>query len=78
MTKCLNGTSENHMDIFRVSDMETVANSIGEPNNQDIVMFFNNYFMNIVFKISKRLHAENKPEAPRHQQPMFLFKATKR
>ena len=65
------------MNSSKVPVLETVANSISQPNDQDNAIAFNKYFANVGFEISKHLGAENEPEVPRRQQSMFLFKVTK-
>ena len=64
------------MNSSKVPVLETVTNSISQPNDQDNAIAFNNYFANVGFEISKQVGAENEPEVP-SQQSMFLFKVTK-
>ena len=74
--KLINDSSGKVMNKSKVPVLETVANSISQPKDQDNAIAFNNYFANVGFEISKHLGAENEPEFPRRQQSMFLFKFT--
>ena len=66
------------MNSSKVPVLETVANSISQPNDQDNAIAFNNYFDKLGFEINKHLSAENEPKVLRREQSIFCLQLQRR
>ena len=66
------------MNGSKVPVLESVLNSISQPNDHDNAIAFNIYFANVGFEISKHLGAENEPKFKDVNTRCFCLKLQRR